>query len=159
MVPFVLRWLQADANVQPDHMYELLDYCTQQLQADADLAATTQSLRSTQRLHSISLIDDDFHNMNNQQGNPQSDQEKHVQRWARRQHMVVCNLVNRHVRYCQVPVSASAYVSWQRNVCRHQPMLQSMHMARCSSVLHLPLLIFVAYAVDTYWQVSASVFA
>ncbi len=98
MVPFALRWLQADAGEEPDKMYQLLDYCTQQLQADVNLAATMKSLRATQRLHSISLQDDDFAVGSKPSNMPQSSQERHVQMWARRQHMVVCNLVNRHVR-------------------------------------------------------------
>jgi len=98
MVPFALRWLQADADEQSDKMYQLLDYCTHQLQADVNLAATMKSLRATQRLHSISLQDDDFAVGSNPSNMPQSSQERHVQMWARRQHMVVCNLVNRHVR-------------------------------------------------------------
>ena len=103
MVPFALRWLQADMHEQPDRMYQLLDYCTQQLEADANLAATMKSLRATQRLHSISLQDADFAAGSDQPSMPQSSQERHVQMWARRQHMVICNLVNRHVRYLQVP--------------------------------------------------------
>ncbi len=98
MVPFALRWLQADAGEEPDNMYQLLDYCTQQLQADVNLAATMKSLQATQRLHSISLQDDDFAVGSNPSNMPQSSQERHLQMWARRQHMVVCNLVNRHVR-------------------------------------------------------------
>lgn len=111
--------------MQSEHMYELLDYCTQQLHTDADMSATIQSLRSTQRLHSISLIDDDFHNVNNQQGNPQSEQEKHVQRWARRQHMVVCNLVNRHVRNKEYK-SALRWISWLLRERREDPGLWSV---------------------------------
>ena len=101
MVPFTLRWLQADISEQPDRMYQLLDFCTQQLEADTNLAATLKSLRATQRLHSISLQDDDFSGSEQVNASPSS-QERHVQLWARRQHMVVCNLVNRHVRYSQV---------------------------------------------------------
>ena len=97
-VPFTLRWLKADLCEQPDLMYQLLDDCTQQLNGDTDLAATAKSLRATQRLHSISLQDDDFSAESNQAGKPQSAQERSAQMWARRQHMVVCNLVNRHVR-------------------------------------------------------------
>ena len=103
MVPFALRWLQADIQEQPDRMYQLLDYCTQQLEGNSLLAGTLKSLRATQRLHSISLQDDDFAAaLSDQADAPLSSQEKHAQMWARRQHMVVCNLVNRHVRYCQV---------------------------------------------------------
>ena len=81
-------------------MYQLLDYCTQQLDSNTNLAATVKSLRATQRLHSISLHDDDIAaTMSEPNNSPQSAQEKHAQMWARRQHMVVCNLVNRHVRY------------------------------------------------------------
>lgn len=104
MVPFTLRWLQADIHEKPERMYELLDYCTQQLQGSTLLAGTLKSLRATQRLHSISLQDDDFAAaLSDQSDPPPSSQEKHAQMWARRQHMVVCNLVNRHVRYCQRP--------------------------------------------------------
>ena len=103
MVPFALRWLQADVSQQSDRMYQLLDYCTQQLNADTSVIATLKSLRATQKLHSISLQDDDFAAaLADQADSPPSSQEKHAQKWARRQHMVVCNLVNRHVRYCQV---------------------------------------------------------
>lgn len=103
MVPFALRWLQADVSTQPDPMYQLLDYCTQQLEANTTVIATLKSLRATQKLHSISLQDEDFAAAVAEQANqPESFQDKHAQKWARRQHMVVCNLVNRHVRYFQV---------------------------------------------------------
>ena len=103
MVPFALRWLQADINEQSDQMYQLLDYCTQQLEANTHLAGTLKSLKATQRLHSISLQDDDFAAaLSDQAESPPSSQEKYAQKWARRQHMVVCNLVNRHVRYCPI---------------------------------------------------------
>ena len=103
MVPFALRWLQAEVNEQPDRMYQLLDYCTQQLEANTHLVGTLKSLRATQRLHSISLQDDDFAAaISDQAESPATSQEKHAQKWARRQHMVVCNLVNRHVRYKQI---------------------------------------------------------
>lgn len=97
LVPFVLRWLQADLAEESELMYRLLDYCTQQLTHQPDLASTMKNLQATQRLHSISLRDDDFA-APDASGNAESEPEQHVRIWARRQHMVVCNLVNRHVR-------------------------------------------------------------
>lgn len=102
MIPFALRWLKADVSEQPDAMYQLLDFCTQQLNANTNVIATLKSLRATQKLHSISLQDEDFAAaVQEQADSPPSSQERHAQKWARRQHMAVCNLVNRHVRYCQ----------------------------------------------------------
>lgn len=97
MVPFVLRWLQADLAEQTEPMYRLLDYCKQQLTNDPQLASTMQTLQASQRLHSISLRDDDMAGASGP-GNAESDAETHVHVWARRQHMVVCNLITRHVR-------------------------------------------------------------
>ncbi|KAL0045571.1 hypothetical protein WJX82_010333 [Trebouxia sp. C0006] len=108
-----------------DKMYQLLDYCTQQLQADVNLAATMKSLRATQRLHSISLQDDDFAVGSNPSNLPQSSQERHVQMWARRQHMVVCNLVNRHVRSKEYKV-ALRWLSWLLIERREDPGLWSV---------------------------------
>ena len=97
MVPFVLRWLQADLSDSTEPMYRLLDHCSQQLTHDPTLATTMQNLQASQRLHSISLRDDDFTGPGSA-GNAESEPERHVRVWARRQHMVVCNLVTRHVR-------------------------------------------------------------
>lgn len=97
MVPFVLRWLQADLSEQPEPMYQLLDFCSQQLTYTPQLAATLKSLQASQRLHSISLKDDDF-TSSSTSGSTESESERHVRVWARRQHMVVSNLVTRHAR-------------------------------------------------------------
>ncbi|KAL3133962.1 hypothetical protein ABBQ32_008408 [Trebouxia sp. C0010 RCD-2024] len=126
MVPFSLRWLQADTQEQPDKMYQLLDYCTQQLEGNTLLAGTLKSLRATQRLHSISLQDDDFAAaVSDQADSPLSSQEKHAQMWARRQHMVVCNLVNRHVRSKEYKV-ALRWLSWLLTERRDDPGLWSV---------------------------------
>ena len=97
MVPFVLRWLQADLSESTEPMYHLLDHCSQQLTHDPQLATTVRNLEASQRLHSISLRDDDFTGPGSA-GNVEMESERHVRMWARRQHMVVCNLVTRHVR-------------------------------------------------------------
>lgn len=151
MVPFALRWIQADAGEQPDKMYQLLDYCTQQLQADVNLEATMKSLRATQRLHSISLQDDDFAVGLNSSNMPQSSQERHVQMWARRQHMVVCNLVNRHVRSKEYKV-ALRWLSWLLIERRDDPGLWSV-------VGYVQLMLGDIAAADRTFQKAAELLA
>lgn len=97
VVPFVLRWLQANLAEQPEPMYGLLNHCRQQLTHHPQLADTMRSLQASQRLHSISLRDDSTAGPSGS-GNAESEAERHVRIWARRQHMVVGNLITRHVK-------------------------------------------------------------